>query len=114
MDAFETNWKTEDTALLVNDLRCKVDESQVFDAIDFIRENQALFLTEADYRRMDSLLAEPDYVATCMGNIKRILSMPTVSFVVDGMKADPLNLYSPTLQRLNALNATEGYRVEDE
>ena len=114
MDAFETNWKTEDTALLVNDLRCKVDESQVFDAIDFIRENQALFLTEADYRRMDSLLAEPDYVATCMGNIKRILSMPTVSFVVDGVKADPLNLYSPSLQRLNALNATEGYRVEDE
>jgi predicted RND superfamily exporter protein len=114
MDAFETNWKTEDTALLVNDLRCKVDESQVFDAIDFIRENQALFLTETDYRCMDSLLAEPDYVATCMGNIKRILSMPTVSFVVDGVKADPLNLYSPTLQRLNALNATEGYRVEDE
>ena len=114
MDAFETNWKTEDTALLVNDLRCKVDESQVFDAIDFIRENQALFLTETDYHRMDSLLAEPDYVATCMGNIKRILSMPTVSFVVDGVKADPLNLYSPSLQRLNALNATEGYRVEDE
>ena len=114
MDAFEANWKTEDTALLVSDLRCKVDDSQVFDAIDFIRENQALFLTDDDYRRMDSLLAEPDYVSTCMGNIKRMMSMPTVSFVVDGVKADPLNLYSPSLQRLNALNATEGYRVEDE
>ena len=114
MDAFETNWQAEDTALLVSDLRCKVDDSQVFDAIDFIRDNQALFLTEADYQRMDSLLAEPDYVATCMDNIKRILSMPTVSFVVDGVKADPLNLYSPSLQRLNALNPTQGYRLEDE
>ena len=114
MDAFETNWQTEDTALLVSDLRCKVDDSQVFDAIDFIRNNQALFLTEADYQRMDSLLAEPDYVATCMGNVKRILSMPTGSFVVDGVKADPLNLYSPSLQRLNALNPTQGYRLEDE
>ena len=114
MDAFETNWHAEDTAMLVSDLQCKVDDSQVFDAIDFIRDNQALFLTEADYRRMDSLLAEPDYVATCMGNIKRILSMPTVSFVVDGVKADPLNLYSPSLQRLNALNPTQGYRLEDE
>jgi 1-acyl-sn-glycerol-3-phosphate acyltransferase len=114
MDAFETNWQAEDTALLVSDMHCKVDDSQVFDAIDFIRDNQALFLTEADYRRMDSLLAEPDYVATCMGNIKRILSMPTVSFVVDGVKADPLNLYSPSLQRLNALNPTQGYRLEDE
>ena len=114
MDAFEANWQTEDTLLLISDLRCKVDDNQVFEAIDFIRDNQALFLTEADYRRMDSLLAEPDYVATCMGNIKRMMSMPTVSFVVDGVKADPLSLYSPSLQRLNALNPTQGYRVEDE
>lgn len=113
MDAFETHWLTADTALLVTDLRCRVDESPVFEAIDFIRENPPLFLTEDDYRRMDSLLEEPDYVAACMGNIKRILSMPTVSMVVDGAKADPLNLYSPTLRRLNTLNPTNGYRLED-
>ena len=92
MDAFEANWKATDTTLLVSNMQCKVDDNQVFDAIDFIRENPPLFLTQEDYRRMDSLLAEPDYVATCMGNIKRMLSMPTVSFVVDGVKADPLNL----------------------
>ena len=114
MDAFESNWRATDTALLVSNLQCKVDGSQVFDAIDFIRENPPLFLTGDDFRRMDSLLAEPDYVATCMGNIKRMLAMPTVSFVVDGVKADPLNLYSPALQRLNALNPTQNYRTEDE
>jgi len=114
MDGFETHWKATDTASLVGNLQCKVDGSQVFDAMDFIRENPPLFLTEDDYRRMDSLLAAPDYVATCMGNVKRMLSMPTASFVVDGVKADPLNLYSPALQRLNALNPTQGYRMEDE
>ena len=114
MDAFEENWRKADTVLLVNDLRCKVDGSQVFDAIDFIRENPPLFLTEADYRRMDSLLAKPDYVASCMTNLKRMMAMPTAGFVVDGVKTDPLNLYSPALQRLNALNPTQGYRVEDE
>lgn len=114
MDAFEANWKASDTAMLVSDLRSKVDDSQVFDAIDFIRENPPLFLTEDDYRRMDSLLAEPDYIAICMGNLKRMLAMPTVSIVVDGVRADPLSLYSPALQRLNALNPTSGYRLEDE
>ena len=114
LDDFEENWHKADTALLVNDLRCKVDESSVFDAIDFIRENQPLFLTDDDYRRMDSLLAEPDYVATCMQNIKRMLAFPTASIVIEGIQADPLNLYSPALQRLTALNATEGFRVEDE
>jgi len=114
MEAFENHWKATDTTLLVNDLRCKVDDSQVFDAIDFIRENPALFLTDDDYHRMDSLLADPDYVATCMANVKRMLSMPTMGFVVDGVKSDPLNLYSPVLQRLAALNPTDGYRVENQ
>ena len=114
MDVFESHWKACNTAQMVSDLQCRVDGSQVFDAIDFIRENQALFLTESDYHRMDSLLANPDYVATSMANIKRTLSMPTAGFVVDGIKADPLNLYSPSLQRLNALNPTQNYRMEDE
>ena len=114
LDDFESNWEELDTALLVNDLRCKVDEGLVFDAIDFMRQNQPLFLTDDDYKRMDSLLVEPDYVATCMQNIKRMLAFPTASFVIEGVQADPLNLYSPALQRLTALNATEGYRVEDE
>ena len=114
MDAFESHWKATDTAQIVSDLQCRVDGSQVFDAIDFIRENQALFLTEADYQRMDSLLADPELVATSMANIKRMLSMPTAGFVVEGIKADPLNLYSPALQRLNALNPTQNYRLEDE
>lgn len=114
LDDFESNWEELDTALLVNDLRCKVNEGLVFDAIDFIRENQPLFLTDDDFKRMDSLLAEPDYVANCMQNIKRMLAFPTTSIVIEGIQADPLNLYSPTLQRLTALNATEGYRVEDE
>lgn len=114
MDAFESHWKECDTAQIVSDLQCRVDGSQVFDAIDFIRENQALFLTEADYQRMDSLLADSEHVATSMANIKRMLSMPTAGFVVEGIKADPLNLYSPALQRLNALNPTQNYRLEDE
>ena len=114
MDAFESHWKATDTAQIVSDLQCRVDGSQVFDAIDFIRENQALFLTEADYQRMDSLLTDPEHVTTSMANIKRMLSMPTAGFVVDGIKADPLNLYSPALQRLNALNPTQNYHLEDE
>lgn len=114
VDDFETNWTKLDTALLVNDLRCKVDESLVFDAIDFMWQNQPLFLTDDDYKRMDSLLAEPNYIATCMQNIKRMLAFPTASILIEGVQADPLNLYSPALQRLNALNATEGYRMEDE
>lgn len=114
LDAFEEKWLETDTAGLVSDLRCHVDDTPVFDAIDLMWNNPPLFLTENDYRRADSLLAEPDYIATCMGNIKRMLSFPTSGMVVEGVRHDPLNLYSPALQRLNALNAMEGYQVENE
>lgn len=113
VDAFETNWQELDTLALVNDLQCKVDGGQVFDAIDFMRDQIPLFLEEGDFRRMDSLLAVPGYVASCMENNKRMLFKPTAGFVVDGLKADPLGLYSPVLQRLNALNPVEGYRMEE-
>ena len=69
IDDFEDNWHTIDTSLLVSDLRCKVDEGLVLDAIDFIRQNQPLFLTDNDNKRMDSLLAEPGYVAICIEQI---------------------------------------------
>ena len=114
LDVFEEKWQETDTACLVSDLRCHVDDTQVFDAIDLMWDNPPLFLTENDYRRADSLLAEPDYIAICMSNIKRMLSFPTSSMMVEGVKHDPLNLYSPALQRLNSLNAAEGYQVENE
>lgn len=114
LDSFEKMWHETDTGNLVKDLRCKVDDTPVFEAIDYMWENPPLFLNEQDYRRMDSLLAEPDYVSTCLTNVKRMLSFPTSDIMVKGVQNDPLNLYSPALKRLTSLNASNEYQVEDE
>lgn len=96
------------------DLQCRVDDSQVWESMDFIAAHTPLFLTPADYRRADSLLAIPGYVDQSLSNVRYMLSQPTGSATADMVAADPLNLFSPALQRLQGLGGLGGYQVVDE
>ena len=59
MQAFGDIWADADTAALVPDLQVSTDAGAVEEVFGFIRANWPYFLTEADYARMDSLLAVP-------------------------------------------------------
>ncbi len=89
------------------------DEGQLMEAMDFMRHHVALFLTEADYERIDSLLAQPGYVDTCMTHVRRMLSFPMTALATEAVRADPLNLFSPVLQRLQSLSPADFYEVRD-
>ena len=94
-------------------LECSVDESRVLDAMDAIGENIATQLTREDYDRIDSLLAQPGYIDTCLRNIKQMLAFPMSAMALQAIASDPLNLFSPALQRLSGLGFGEKYSVED-
>ncbi|MBQ1719061.1 MAG: 1-acyl-sn-glycerol-3-phosphate acyltransferase, partial [Bacteroidales bacterium] len=113
VDAFEENWYKYAPDSVDVDLQCHTDESAVFDALDFLRDNVAIFLTDDDYDRIDSLLSIDGYVDTCMQNVKRLLSFPMSSVAVEAITADPLNLFSPVLQRLSVLDVSGKYQVAD-
>ena len=114
VDRFAEEWETATVGQEENyNLRCHSDDTRVFEAIDYIREHVALFLTPADYRRIDSLLSIPGYADTCMGNIKRMMAFPMGSMAVEAIANDPLNLFSPTLQRLSALSSSDRFTVTD-
>ncbi|MBQ2542852.1 MAG: 1-acyl-sn-glycerol-3-phosphate acyltransferase, partial [Bacteroidales bacterium] len=113
VDAFEENWYKYAPDSVDVDLQCHTDESAVFDALDFLRDNVAIFLTDDDYDRIDSLLSIDGYVDTCMQNVKRMLSFPMSSVAVEAITADPLNLFSPVLQRLSVLDVSGKYQVAD-
>ena len=89
------------------------EEGQLLEAMDFMRHHVALFLTEADFIRIDSLLAQPGYVDTCMSNVRRMLSFPMSALATEAVRADPLNLFSPVLQRLQSLSPADYYEVRD-
>ncbi len=104
MDAWGQRLTEADTSGLVRDLQTRVDEGAVLDVMDFIRENYPYFLTEKDYARMDSLLAEENYIAQRLAAAKEALMMPGSSIASDNLRYDPLNLYSPVFRGLQSLN----------
>lgn len=117
MELFDEIWQSEDGGRQSADsglvLECRVDESRVLDAMDAIGENIALHLTKEDYDRIDSLLAQPGYIDTCLRNIRQMLAFPMSGMALQAISSDPLNLFSPALQRLTALGFGDKYSVEE-
>lgn len=113
MELFDEMWATGGEADSGVVLECRVDESRVLDAMDAIGENIAIHLTQADYDRIDSMLARQGYIDTCLGNIRQMLAFPMSGMALQAISADPLNLFSPALQRLSALGFGEKYSVEE-
>ena len=113
MQAFGDIWADADTAALVPDLQVSTDAGAVEEVFGFIRGNWPYFLTEADYARMDSLLAVPGYVDEKMEENRRSFYSMASGFSGPYLRSDPLGLFSPVLQRLETLNPTSRSRVED-
>jgi len=95
-------------------VQARTDESDAMQAIGIVGDRIALYLTPADYRRIDSLLAEPDYIATQLASVRQTLSMPLPTMATDMIAADPLGLFSPALSRLQALSPSSRYRMVDD
>ena len=125
MAAFGENWADVDTVTvttdgkhatigrMVPDMQVPADAGAVTEVFDIIRANWPYFLTEADYARMDSLLATPGFVNEKMAENQRSFYSMASSFSAQYMRSDPLGLFSPVLQRLEALNPATKSRVED-
>ena len=63
IDAFGDEWLSRHSGDTADyRLRCRADDIGANAAVDYIRQNIAIYLTPADYRRIDSLLAIEGYV----------------------------------------------------
>ena len=113
MDLFEDTWFDCDTLGMVPDMSALADESMALDMISFVQEHWASFLTKADYRRMDSLLALPGYVERSLEADKRSLQLISGSFTAGTIPYDPLGLFSDILMSLADAGANSGYRMVD-
>lgn len=114
MDRFEELWFEYDTLSLVPDMSALADESMAMELIGFMQEHTASFLTDADYRRMDSLLSTPGYVESQLEADRRSLQMLTGGFTKNLIPNDPLNLFTPLLLKLSEVGGNTGFRVSDD
>ena len=113
MECFAGHWADCDTAGWVPDLQVSFDGGQVREVFDFITDGLPYFLTDEDFARMDSLLAQPGYVDTRLDGVKESLYAPGSQLSSTWTRSDPLGLFSPVLARLGTLNPASDNHLED-
>lgn len=97
----------------VKDLQVTFDENQFTEMTDYIYRNIPLFLEDADYRRIDSLLATPDFVHRQMLENRQMLIMPAGGMMMEALQYDPLRLFSPVMSRLQHISINSQYHLDD-
>ncbi|MCF0166412.1 MAG: MMPL family transporter [Bacteroidales bacterium] len=110
IDCFLEKLRERDSEGWCADLSAGFDLSSVQEVASFVYDNIPYFLTETDYRRMDSLLARPGYVREALERDKQILNFPSGGIATIGVVKDPLSLYAPVLSKLQ--NSTSGLNFE--
>ena len=91
----------------------QIDIETISEVSNFVYENVPYFLTDADVERMDSLLADPGYIRTALVRDREALMFPSSSVVAGSIVRDPLRLFSPVLERLQASDSQVGFEMYD-
>jgi 1-acyl-sn-glycerol-3-phosphate acyltransferase len=112
IDRFVAVLQDIDSLHIIRDIVSQVDESRMLRLSEFIRDNVPYYLTETDYRRMDSLLAADNTEASLLED-RRQLMLPSGSFLKQTILHDPLHLFSPLFQRMNHFKAGDGFEVRN-
>lgn len=90
VDAFEE--ECLEAGLDADRLTCEVDVSAFVERLQFIQSHAALFLTETDYARLDTLLT-PAGMRQALERDKQILSMPGSGILQQVIAGDPLGVF---------------------
>ena len=90
----------------------QVDYDKLINIASFVYRNAPLFLTAADYKRMERQLA-PDSIASSLQRAQEQLLFPTGSLVSNNIQRDPLGLFTPLITRLQTANSNIRYTLND-
>ena len=113
IDAFEGAVRQLDTEHWCDGLTCRYDIDNFLELSEFVQGNAPYFLTEADYARMDSLLALPGYIPDRLAADREMLMFPASGMFAGNLSRDPLALFTPLLQRLQASSGSFGFEMVD-
>lgn len=113
IDAFVENVQQADTTHVLTSVMSQVDLEQLTDVTDFVYNNIPYFLSDCDYARMDSVLQQPEYVQKQMLQDKEMLMFPAGGLLSDNIQRDPLNLFTPVVQKLQRSEGELKYEMYD-
>jgi len=102
--------QADSTQIYFKKIEYQVEQQQMLAVSQFLTENMPYFLTEQDYRRMDTLLTIEN-ITHQMNNNKRMLMSPIGMVMKQNIMADPLHFSAPILSGLRDFQATDQFQL---
>mgnify|MGYP002520728757 FL=1 len=111
---FEDVFDAVDSTGMVPQRQITVDGGMALEMMAGVTSSYPLYMTEADYQRIDSLLNIQGYVSRQLAEDRLSLMFPTGDAVAANVRTDPLRLFTPVLQRLRTSAANSNYDIADD
>lgn len=96
----------------IGSVQGKVNDNEISETFDFVNQNLPLFLNENDYIEIERKL-QKDSIAKQVENNYVSLVSPTSLVTKDFIKKDPLGITFLGIKKLNALNISKDFKLED-
>ncbi|MDE7403098.1 MAG: MMPL family transporter [Muribaculaceae bacterium] len=112
-ETFASHLQDNDSSHYISNIMTRVDMEQMLDIADSVYTQIPYFLTDADYSRIDSLLAVPGYIEQKIAENKELLLFPTSNIITQNISRDPLNLFGPVMGRLSGGGVGMDYETYD-
>lgn len=113
VEAFAGSVARRDTMGWTAGMMTQVDMETVERARRFVYDNIPYFLTDDDYRRMDSVLADAGAADRLLAQDRELLLFPTGGIVADNISRDPLHLFSPVAEGLQRQQMQSRFEIYD-
>ena len=97
----------------ISDVTSQVDFEKVMGITDFVYQNIPLMLRDSDYVRMERLLATPGYADEQLANDVQMILMPATGAFTSNISNDPLGLFSPVIDRLQARQSSMPIEIDN-
>ncbi|MCX8534493.1 MMPL family transporter [Chryseobacterium luquanense] len=104
--------KIEPLKKYIGSVQGKVNDNEISETFDFVNQNLPLFLDENDYKEIERKLNE-DSIAKQVENNYVSLVSPTSLVTKEFIKKDPLGITFLGIKKLNALNISKDFKLED-
>ncbi|MPT30731.1 MAG: glycerol acyltransferase, partial [Chryseobacterium sp.] len=96
----------------IGSVQGKVNDNEISETFDFVNQNLPLFLDENDYQEIERKLNK-DSIAKQVENNYVSLVSPTSLVTKEFIKKDPLGITFLGIKKLNALNISKDFKLED-
>lgn len=109
----ELKGKLDTTELFGATVTAQVNMEQVADLSDFVYHNIPYFLTADDYKGIRQKLSADNYVRSQLVRDKQILLLPAGGQLSGNIEKDPLNIFTPVIQKLSRHTSGFDYELYD-